>query len=99
MTFLDWNAIMADRTRLNQITLNLMSNAIKYTNSGAGLIFFADGQKRDDGLISCMIEVKDNGIGMSESFQKLCLTLYTELRESRPAEAMTGTGLGLAINK
>ncbi len=103
--FGDVKAIVTDSVRLNQITLNLLSNAMKYTPSGGRVSFFAKTTPLDPGenkgfdtLLS--FDVKDTGIGMSEEFQKHMFDEFSQeasnpLRRNR----ITGTGLGLAIVK
>ena len=107
--FGDIKAIVTDSVRLNQITLNLLSNAMKYTPSGGRVSFFAktspltniseDMKKKGlDTLLS--FDVEDTGIGMSEEFQ---LHMFDEFSQeaSNPLRRnrITGTGLGLAIVK
>lgn len=92
--------IMADHIRLNQITLNLLSNAVKYTPEGGTVTFITESHLRTDGKIDVLIEVLDNGIGMSEDFQKKMFEPFTQeyANPNRP-KANSGTGLGLAIVK
>jgi CheY-like chemotaxis protein len=93
-------AILVDRTRLNQITLNLMSNAVKYTPPGGAVSFSAESRKRPDGRLDCEIHVADTGIGMSQEFQRTMFEPFTQEYENPGREKTgTGTGLGLAIVK
>lgn len=103
--FGDVKAIVTDSVRLNQITLNLLSNAMKYTPSGGRVSFFAKttpldpGEKKGfDTLLS--FDVKDTGIGMSEEFQEHMFDEFSQ-EDSNPLRRnrITGTGLGLAIVK
>ena len=94
------DVIVTDKTRLNQITLNLMSNAVKYTKRGGSILFAAKSAKRSDGRVDCEIRVKDSGIGMSSEFQKTMFEPFTqEYSSAMKGEAVSGTGLGLAIVK
>jgi len=93
-------AILVDRTRLNQLTLNLMSNAVKYTPPGGSVSFSAESRKRPDGRLDCEIRVADTGIGMSPEFQRTMFEPFTQEYENPGREKTgTGTGLGLAIVK
>lgn len=91
--------VLADPVRLRQIFVNLLSNAIKYTPQGGNILFKAQtlpmGQQ-EEGCYRFI--VKDNGIGMSESFLQ---QLYEPF--AREDNSMTnveqGTGLGLSITQ
>lgn len=92
--------ILTDHIRLNQITLNLLSNAVKYTPPGGTISFVADGKRRPDGDIDCLLIVKDTGIGMSDSFQKIMFEPFTQEFDNPLRDKNTkGTGLGLSIVK
>ena len=90
--------ILADRVRLDQIMLNLISNAIKYTPSGGSVEVTAGSTRTPEGLLDCLLEVRDSGIGMSRAFQKTMFEPFTQEHENplRPADA-GGTGLGLSL--
>jgi signal transduction histidine kinase len=61
---------MADHIRLNQITLNLLSNAVKYTPEGGTITFVAKDERRDDGQVDCLLEVKGYRHRHERSFPK-----------------------------
>ena len=91
--------IVTDRLRLNQILLNILSNAIKFTPSGGTIRFrviemSAPGPDR----ARFQFRVQDNGIGMSEAFQKTIFEAFTRERSST-VSGIQGTGLGMAITK
>lgn len=88
-----------DTTRITEIILNLISNSIKYTPEG-GAIHCAISQKPDnrDGWFILEISVADNGIGMSEEFQKHIYESFSRERSST-ASGITGSGLGMGIVK
>ena len=93
-------AAVIDRVRLNQITLNILSNAVKYTPE-CGEITYTSKSRRtsNDGFILAF-EIKDTGIGMSEEFQKHMFEEFSqEYDNSQRPKGITGTGLGLAIVK
>jgi signal transduction histidine kinase/CheY-like chemotaxis protein/PAS domain-containing protein len=92
--------VIADHIRVNQIALNLVSNAVKYTPSGGRVVFSSYVKRRPDGMMDCSFEVKDSGIGMSKEFQKKMFDPFTqENKNTECKEQSTGTGLGLSIVK
>ncbi|MCI2059082.1 MAG: transporter substrate-binding domain-containing protein, partial [Oscillibacter sp.] len=62
--------LLFDRMRLQQIFVNLLSNAIKFTPSGGRVVFSIDAVPRETGALSVRFSVADNGIGMTEEFQR-----------------------------
>jgi signal transduction histidine kinase/ActR/RegA family two-component response regulator len=92
--------IYADKIRINQIALNLISNAVKYTPAGGKVTYVSHSKDLPDGKILFDFEIVDTGIGMSEAFQKTMFEPFTQEYDnpSRP-KGMTGTGLGLSIVK
>jgi len=91
--------VYCDKLRLNQVLLNLVSNAIKYTHPG-GTISLRVVQKTASKAGCGMFEFhcKDNGIGMSEDFVRTIFDPFT--REETPAVSkIQGTGLGMAITR
>lgn len=62
--------IYVDKIRLNQIILNLLTNAVKYTPAGGAVNFSAESLLLPEGKIRFAFDVQDTGIGMSENFQK-----------------------------
>ena len=91
--------IVADRLRLNQILLNILSNAIKFTPEG-GSIRFAVTEKPSPDKDRAVFEfrISDTGIGMSEEFRKTIFDAFTRERNST-VSGIQGTGLGMAITK
>lgn len=90
--------IMVDPVRFEQVCINLLTNAVKYTGNGGTVEFSYRTKAIENGKISCVIEVKDNGIGMSESFQKRMFVPF-EQENGNWSQKVQGTGLGLAIVK
>jgi PAS domain S-box-containing protein len=84
---------LADRPRSEQILLNLVTNAIKYTQFGGHVI--VRHFLRDD---RAALEVDDNGIGIPESQMEAIFEPFTQLGRSLTS-AHEGTGLGLAISR
>ena len=91
--------IVTDPLRLNQILLNILSNAIKFTPTG-GMISIRIAQKNGapTGHACYEFRVKDNGIGMSEEFQAHIFEQFAR-EESATVSRIPGTGLGMSITK
>ena len=91
--------IITDKLRLNQVFLNILSNAIKFTPAG-GIISFRVIEKPSQraGYADFEFRIKDNGIGMSEAFQKTIFEAFTREKTST-VSGIQGTGLGMAITK
>ena len=63
------NNIIADKVKLNQIIINILSNAIKYTPCGGTIHMFAGEEICiEKGFAKYKIKISDNGIGISEEF-------------------------------
>ena len=89
--------LMMDHARVERILVNLISNAIKYTPEG-GEVRFRLSQLSDvvNGMASYQFMVSDNGIGMSEEFQKHMWEEFAR-EETSTVSGIQGTGLGLAL--
>ncbi len=91
--------VIADALKLNQVFVNLMSNAVKYTPAG-GMISFKIMQSTTfrHGYGDYVFVLKDNGIGMSPEFVEHIFEPFE--RESTTTQTgIQGTGLGMAITK
>ncbi|MDY3773023.1 MAG: response regulator, partial [Candidatus Faecousia sp.] len=87
-----------DLLRTNQIILNLVGNAIKYTPEGGSIRVTFRQEGREGDRARYRFSVKDTGIGMSEAFQRNVFVAFE--RESRAATSgVEGTGLGLSITQ
>ena len=92
--------VLVDKVRLNQIILNLISNAVKYTPAGGTVSYISDSEELPAGQMRFGFEVRDTGIGMSAEFQKHMFEPFTQEYENPEREKnVTGTGLGLYIVK
>lgn len=91
--------IICDKLRLNQILLNLISNAVKFTKPG-GMLSIRVIEKNDapNGYADYMFRVKDSGIGMSSEFQKHIFEAFTR-EQTSTVSGIQGAGLGMAITK
>lgn len=88
--------VTLDLTKFNQILVNLISNAIKYTEVGGVTLSafeFLKGERKEHFIL---IEIEDTGAGISASDQK---TLFTPFIRVGDTSTQTGTGLGLSIAK
>ena len=91
--------IICDKLRLNQVLLNIVSNAIKYTNEGGTISLTVCEEKKDFiGYSTYEFRVKDNGIGMSKKFLSTIFMPFTRERSST-ISGIQGTGLGMSISK
>ncbi|MGN0673514.1 MAG: hybrid sensor histidine kinase/response regulator [Anaerovoracaceae bacterium] len=93
------NDVVCDRTRLCQVLLNLVSNAVKYTGECgkvSTIIRQLDCEETD--AASYEIRVRDNGIGMSEEFAARIFEPF-ERERSSTVSRIQGTGLGMSITK
>ena len=88
------NHINANKEMINELIYNLCDNAIRYNNKG-GSVFVTVGKEKDG---KAFLEVKDTGIGISESNQKRIFERFYRVDKSR-SKSTGGTGLGLAIVK
>ncbi|MFW5793436.1 MAG: ATP-binding protein [Bacteroidota bacterium] len=89
--------IEADKTRVEQIIMNLMTNAIKYTDTGSIEIIVSD-QEIDMFKSEIKIEVKDTGIGIDSKNKQKLFKKFEQLDQSY-TRTTSGTGLGLYICK
>ncbi len=91
--------IICDKLRLNQILLNLLGNAMKFTEPGGKIsVRVAEKTGKDEEQAIYEFCVKDTGIGMSEEFQKRLFEPF-ERERSSTVSGIQGTGLGMAITK
>ncbi|MBQ6369818.1 MAG: response regulator [Parasporobacterium sp.] len=91
--------IFTDKLRLNQVLLNILSNAIKFTPAGGTISFrLIEEPSSHADIANFVFKIKDNGIGMSKEFQKTIFEAFTRERTST-VSGTQGTGLGMAITK
>ncbi len=90
--------VLGDALRLKQVIFNLISNAIKFTNSGGKIFLEAESFIHNDAELHCTFTISDTGIGLSnEQVQKLFLAFSQA--DSSVTRKYGGTGLGLIISK
>ena len=92
--------VWCDGIRLNQVLLNLLSNATKYTPEGGSIQLSLSEEKSPKGenYVRIHINVRDNGIGMSPEFLKRIYESYSRADGTR-IHKTEGAGLGMAITK
>ena len=92
--------VYCDGIRLNQILLNLLSNAMKFTPKGGSIMVNVEQTPSPKGekYIRVLFAVRDTGIGMSPDFKDKLFTAF-EREDRRRVQKVQGTGLGLAITK
>ena len=91
--------LYADQLRLNQIYINILSNAVKYTEPGGRISVDMREEKSDtSGCIRLVYVVADTGIGMSKEYMETMYQPFSRQIDSR-VNSIQGTGLGLAITK
>ncbi|MCI8525409.1 MAG: response regulator [Oscillospiraceae bacterium] len=92
--------VCCDGVRLNQVLLNLISNAIKFTPEGNEIhvaLYQAESPRGED-FVRCHFWVADNGIGMSDEFQAHIFESFVR-EDSARVNRTEGSGLGMAITK
>ena len=92
--------VYCDSVRLNQVLLNFLSNAIKFTPDGGSIqiSLYEEPSPLGDIYVRVHIRVKDNGIGMTEEFKKTIFNAFTR-EDTKRVHKTEGTGLGMAITK
>ena len=91
-------SLVVDTLRIRQALLNLVSNALKFTQKGSISIIVSAIQSSKPTNIDLIIKVKDTGIGIPENELKLIFESFTQVKGQRTRKH-GGTGLGLSITK
>jgi PAS domain S-box-containing protein len=89
--------VVGDVTRLRQVLVNLLGNAVKFTDKGEVALTVSCHPARDS-LTELSFEVKDTGIGISEKNMSTLFQFFSQV-DSSTTRNYGGTGLGLAISK
>ena len=97
-THMQHENVLADPNRLNQVLMNILSNAVKYTPQGGRIRLAVDELTHTEHYAKYCFVVQDNGIGMSEAYQKTLFDPFTR-EEKSGTNKVQGTGLGMAITK
>ena len=91
--------VYMDAPHLSEICFNIISNAVKYTNTGGTITcnVVQEACEKED-WCNMIITITDNGIGMSEEFQKHIFEIFERERNST-ASHIEGSGIGMGITK
>lgn len=89
--------LYGDNIRLKQCILNLITNAVKYTETGSVIIVF-DYEDTLDGYVNLKVSVKDTGIGIKQDDMERLFSPFERVDEKRN-RSIEGTGLGISIVK
>ena len=96
---IEHEAVCGDSLRIQQIFVNLMSNAIKYTPDGGHIIFSIREKPNGFSELGCYeFTIEDDGIGMTPEFQKIMFDPFSRADDHRTTKVQ-GTGLGMAITR
>ena len=96
---IEHEAVCGDSLRIQQVFVNLMSNAIKYTPDGGNITFTIKEKPNGFSELSCYeFSIADNGIGMTPEFQKIMFEPFSRADDHRTTKVQ-GTGLGMAITR
>ena len=90
--------LIGDQLRVQQIILNLLSNALKFTDVGGSILFKLAEEPVNDNKLMLHIIVRDSGIGMSQEYMDRIFKPF-EQESSLTAKEHGGSGLGLSISK
>lgn len=92
--------VLADVVRIREVLVNLLGNAVKFTKDGGAITLdISSYPGTDEKHIITRYVVRDNGIGMSEEFQKKLFDPFSQEDDANARTQYKGTGLGMAITK
>lgn len=97
---IDSENVFCDSVRFNQVLLNFLSNAIKFTPDGGCITvsMYQEGSPVGEAYVRTHIIVKDTGIGMTPEFKEKIFDSFTR-EDSKRVKRTEGSGLGMAITK
>ena len=95
------NYIVCDKARFQQIIVNMLNNAVKYTKEGGSIRLTVEERSVSDGKVSLYVEVADTGIGIRKEDQQRIFEPFEEAsdKDVSGASGAYGTGLGLSISQ
>ena len=89
--------VVADETKLRQVIINLLGNAVKFTASGGVIILRVRSAEEPDGTLRLYVEVEDSGVGIAaEDIPHLFVAFF---QTAAGRQVTDGTGLGLSISR
>ncbi len=88
--------LAGDEMRVSQVVINILTNAVKYTEKGSVKLSVKPGEICDDGRLEIIFSVKDTGIGIKEEDMNKLFTKFQRFDTERNKK-IEGTGLGLSI--
>jgi signal transduction histidine kinase/ActR/RegA family two-component response regulator len=91
-------SILGDKLRLNQILINLLGNAVKFTSENGNIVFAISVLEENEETVKVHFKVSDNGIGMSEEQTTRLFQSFSQA-DSSIFNRFGGTGLGLSISQ
>jgi signal transduction histidine kinase/DNA-binding response OmpR family regulator len=90
---------MGDKQRINEILMNILGNAVKYTPEGGKIDFtISESSSSSEGFQNLKFTIKDNGIGMKPEYKDKIFDAFSR-EEKGATKTIQGTGLGMAITK
>lgn len=97
---IDTEDVYCDSVRFNQVIINFLSNAVKFTPEGGSirLTLYEEESPEGDDFVRVHLLVKDNGIGMSKEFKEKVFEAFVR-EDSKRVHKTEGSGLGMAITK
>ena len=94
---IEHEAVCGDSLRIQQVFVNLMSNAVKYTPDGGNITLTIEEKPNGFSELGCYeFSIEDNGVGMTPEFQKIMFEPFSRADDHRTTKVQ-GTGLGMAI--
>ena len=91
--------VLTDVTKVKEILVNILSNAIKYTPAGGSVMVYVDELPCDEsGCMIVRIRISDTGIGMSQDYLTKIFEAFTREKNTTKSK-IAGTGLGMSIVK
>lgn len=95
---LPYTTLYIDSGRLQQIFMNIVGNAVKFTPKGGTITFTATNLSVENGVITDKVVIQDTGLGMSEEFLPHLFEPFSQERNTATSKSQ-GTGLGMTITK
>ncbi len=96
---MEHDIFMGDKQRINEILVNILGNAVKYTPEGGRIEFIInESPSSSEGFNNVKFTIKDNGIGMKPEYKDRIFDAFSR-EEKGATKGIQGTGLGMAITK